>query len=152
MNAVPRPRFAVVLMLLGSLSVPWASAAVEGKKPDEPAASGQPEQSKTVIPATSAEIWTRIDAEVAALEQVVASGKLTDVHHHAFAVRDLVAALPERSKSLSADRLAKVQSNVKYVATLAQRLDSAGDANDKAATQAGVGQLKKVIAGIRANY
>lgn len=151
MKSVTHRHFSVALFLLGSLSVPLAASADGDEKHEAPAASSDKEQAATAIPATAAEIWTKIDAEVAALDKTVASGALDEVHHYAFAIRELVAALPERSKSLPADKLAKVQSNVKFVATLAQRLDAAGDANDKTATQSGIAQLKKVLAGIRAN-
>lgn len=143
---------AAVLCVLAGASLPAATFAHGAEKHEAPAKSGEEAQAPTAIPATAAEIWTRIDAEVAELDKAVAGGAFGEVHHHAFAVRDLVAALPGRSKSLPADKLAKVQANVKFVATVAQRLDAAGDASDKAAVQSGVAQLKKVLAGTRANY
>jgi len=145
-------QFGAALLLLGSLSIPLAAFAFGGEKPMASEAADEQEQVVTSIPATVAEIWTKIDAAVAALDQTMASGELDEVHHHAFDVRDLVAALPDHSKSLPSDQLAKVQGSVKFVATLAQRLDAAGDANDKEATQSNIAQLKKVLAGIRANY
>ena len=38
------------------------------------------------------------------------------------------------------------------MATLAQRLDATGDANDKAGTQANFAKLKKVLEEMRASY
>jgi hypothetical protein len=55
-------------------------------------------------------------------------------HEVAFALRDLVAAMPDQSAQLPPERFAKLQGNVKYVGTIAERLDAAGDANDQAAT------------------
>ena len=152
MKTITVRQFGATLFLLGSLSFPLAASAHGGEHHEaSEAASGQ-EQVTTVIPATAAEIWTEIDAAVADLDKTVASGALDEVHHYAFAIRDLVVALPEHSKSLPADKLAKVQGSVKFVATLAQRLDTAGDANDMEATQSGITQLKKVLADIRVNY
>jgi hypothetical protein len=77
---------------------------------------------------------------------------VSDLHHHAYAVRDLVAALPAHSASLPADKLAKVQSDSKFVATLAQRLDAAGDSNDKNAAESNFKKLNDILNLIRVNY
>lgn len=77
---------------------------------------------------------------------------LQELHHHAFAIRDLVAALPARSPSLPAGDLAKVKANVKFVATLAQRLDAAGDSNDKTESISNFNKLKVILASLRALY
>lgn len=105
---------------------------------------------------TSAEItmgiWQAIDAKSAALKKTIDAGKLEEVHHEAFAIRDLVAALPAHSTSLSADKLAKVRDGVKFVATLAARLDATGDAKDLAGTQQNYAKLMTVLASLRSNY
>lgn len=106
----------------------------------------------TPIPATSEAIWQSIDKETAGLAAVIQSGKLDEAHHHAFAIRDLVAALPTRSGNMPAEKLAQVEANSKFVTTLAARLDAAGDAQDKAATEANFRKLKDVLKTIRANY
>lgn len=82
----------------------------------------------------------------------IQAGKLDELHQHAFAIRDLVAALPARFASLPPDKLAKVKSEAKFVATLAQRLDTAGDANNKAAAESDFGKLRDVLKSIRTNY
>ena len=104
------------------------------------------------IPATVEGIWQAIDQKTVELDKVIQGGALDQVHHHAFAIRDLVAALPARSQSLPADKLAKVKGTVKFVATLAQRLDATGDAKDKAGVRSNFDKLKKVLEGMRANY
>lgn len=70
----------------------------------------------------------------------------------AFAIRDLVAALPERSSSLSPDEKTKVQGDVKFVATLAERLDASGDAKDAVDTRGNFDKLASVLADLRTNY
>lgn len=104
------------------------------------------------IPATSEAIWLSIDKETKLLDTLIQSGKFEEVHHHAFAIRDLVAALPARSGSLPADKLAQVKANVQFVATLAQRLDATGDAKDKAGTESNFKKLQGVLSMIRADY
>ena len=107
---------------------------------------------KIVIPATSDGIWKAIDAKSTELKATIDSGKLDNVHHEAFAIRDLVAALPSHSATLAAEKLDKVKSSVKFVATLAERLDATGDAKDVAGTKQNYAKLTSVLTAIRANY
>ena len=109
-------------------------------------------ETATTIPATSEAIWQSIDKKTEQLAAVIQAGKLDDVHHHAFAIRDLVAALPSRSGNMPTEKLTQIKTNVKFVATLADRLDTAGDAKDKVATEANFQKLKDVLKTIRANY
>ena len=104
------------------------------------------------LPATAENIWKAIDQKTAELAKTIHGDSLSDVHHLAYAVRDLVAALPARSIALPTDRQAKVKSSTKYVATLADRLDASGDANDKVSAQANYEKLLKVLTALRANY
>ena len=109
-------------------------------------------EAKIAIPATSDAIWQSIDKETEQLGMLIQSNKLEEVHHHAFAIRDLVAALPARSGALGADKLAAVKANGKFVAALAERLDATGDAKDKAGTESNFQKLKGVLKTIRSNY
>jgi hypothetical protein len=84
--------------------------------------------------------------------QALIAIKLSEVHHYAFAICDLVDALPEHSGQLSADKLDQVKANVKDVDTLAQRLDANGDANDKDGVKTNVTKLQKLLESIRLNY
>lgn len=127
-------------LITGSL-VFGASAAAAGKA-DE----------KVSIPATSEAIWQSIDKETEQLTTLIQIGKLEEVHHHAFAIRDLVAALPARSASLGPEKVAQVKANAKFVDTLAERLDATGDAKDKAGTESNFQKLKVLLKTIRANY
>ena len=111
-------------------------------------AGGTEAAPKSTSPEITVSIWQAIDAKSAALKKTIDAGKLDEVHHEAFAIRDLVAALPPHSTSLTADKLAKVRDGVKFVATLAARLDAAGDAKDMAGTQQNYAQLTKVLASL----
>ena len=109
-------------------------------------------EAATTIPATSEAIWQSIDKKTEQLAAVIQAAKFDDVHHHAFAIRDLVAALSSRSGNMPTEKQAQIKTNVKFVATLADRLDTAGDAKDKVATEANFQKLKDVLKTIRANY
>ncbi len=109
-------------------------------------------ETQVQIPATSEAIWRSIDKETELLNALIQAGKFEEVHHRAFAIRDLVAALPSRSGSLPPDRLAQVKANVQFVATLAKRLDATGDAKDKAGTESNFKKLQGVLGAIRADY
>ena len=122
-----------------------AAAPVAESTPEPAEASAE---IPLAIPDTADGIWTAIDQHVAELKATVASGDLKEVHHHAFAIRDLVAALPSHSPSAGAEADAKRQGEVKFVATLAERLDAAGDAGDRAAAQAETDKLLGVLTGI----
>lgn len=101
------------------------------------------------IPQSPAAIWQAIDKADQELTTVVKAGRLGEVHHHAFALRDLVAALPAQSKDLGAAQQKSLTANVKFIATLAQRLDTAGDANDRVAVEINVTKLKGVLTKMR---
>jgi hypothetical protein len=100
------------------------------------------------IPDTADGIWQAIDKHSGELKSAIDSGALTTVHHHAFAIRDLVAALPAHSPELPPEEQAKLQGEVKFVATLADRLDQTGDAGDKAGAQENFEKLSAVLNGI----
>lgn len=105
-------------------------------------------ESKTTIPATKDGIWKAVDQEMATLSQLIAAKKLATLHEHAYAVRDLVAGLPERVKLSPADQ-AKLASDEKFVAALASRLDQSGDSGDQAGAQSNYEKLKGVITNIQ---
>ena len=125
------------LLLAGTTVIPPAQAS---------------EAAPMQIPATSAAVWQGIDQQVAALSKAIQTGAFDEVHHRAFAIRDLVAALPARSGSLPAEKLAQVNANVKFVAALAQRLDATGDAKDKAGTESNFKKLQGILTAVRADY
>ena len=103
-------------------------------------------------PATAAEIWKGIDEHLLGLKSIIVSGKLGEAHLHAFAIRDLVRTLPEHSQGLSADALATVTADVKFVDALADRLDQAGDANDKEGVESNLTKLEDILNSMRSLY
>ena len=130
-----------------------ASPAAAGPSPEPvaapaPAAESEESSTPTSIPDTADAIWQAIDQKSAELKATIQGGSLENVHHQAFAIRDLVAALPSHSPTLPAEDQAKLQGEVKFVATLADRLDAAGDAGDRAGAQENYDKLVAVLNGI----
>lgn len=155
-------QFIASLAVIGMLGACTASktpdpasdaAALRAAKPADSPASNAPaaaeeEAAPTAVPATADGVWQAIDQQSADLKTTIQSGVLKEVHHKAFAIRDLVAALPAHASMLPAESQAKLQGEVKFVSTLADRLDAAGDANDKAGAQDNYDKLVAVLNGI----
>ena len=162
MQLTPLKTFGTALVLVGVLSgckgnqapeaASTAPAAVTGEAAVAPAPEPMPAakapEAATIIPDTADAIWQAIDTHSAELKATIASGSLGEVHHHAFANRDLVAALPSHSPTLGAEDQAKLEGEVKFVNTLADRLDESGDGADQAGSQSNYDQLVTVLAGI----
>lgn len=110
------------------------------------------EVSKVAIPSTIPEIWKGIEEHSASLNLALKENQLTSIHEHAFAIRDLVNALPAKSMDLSDEQKKTLQNNLNFVAQLATRLDKTGDANDKEGTQANWDKLEKILTQLRKLY
>ena len=127
-----------------------AAAAAEAAMPTPAApvadaAAPSEAEAPTAIPDSVDAIWSEIDKHQAELATVVASGNLAEAHHHAFAIRDLFAAVPAHAAAMSDEDKATMDKNIAFAATLAGRLDSAGDAGDRPGAQASFAQLAKVL-------
>jgi hypothetical protein len=95
------------------------------------------------IPDTVDGILKEIHTHHQELADTVKAKKLADVHHHAFAIRDLAKALPPKANP---DHKKMVENSVKKVSQLAEDLDKSGDAGDQAKTEA---NLKKMDAELK---
>ena len=127
--------------------------AADSEKPAAVAGAHEEGKEATVtIPDSAAGIWQAIDKEMDEMSKLIEAGTVETLHHHAFAIRDLFAALPEHSGSLASDKLDKVKSDTKFVATLASRLDEAGDGKDKAAAASNFKKLQNLLKTARENY
>jgi len=104
------------------------------------------------IPATVGGIWAEVKEHEEELGKIIEDKKLDKVHEAAFEIRGLVNALPDKSEDLPADNLAKVKSNARYVADIANRLDESGDAGDQAATETNFKKLQDFLKTIEAQY
>ncbi len=101
------------------------------------------------IPATVTAIWQAIDLQNTALDKAIRTGAFAEVDPRAFAIRDLVAALPSHAGHLSPDKLARIKTNIQFVAILAERLDATGDAKDKTGTESNFKKLQRILKTIR---
>ena len=100
-------------------------------------------EAKVKIPDTVDGILKEIHTHHQQLAETVKSKKLDDVHHHAFAIRDLAKALPAKAHP---DHKKMVENAVKKVSQIAEDLDKSGDAGDQAKTEA---NLKKMDAALK---
>jgi hypothetical protein len=120
--------FALSLLLWSFNAVPVLSADAKmeaGMKHDA-------QTEKLEIPKTLPAIWSAVLGHQKDLHDVLAAKKLADVHHHAFAIRDLVAAMPVKSTMLAAEKKTALKKSASRVSSLAKLLDEAGDAGDSA--------------------
>ena len=108
-----------------------------------------PEKGKVKIPDTVDGIFKEIHKHHGELAAVVKNKKLADVHHHAFAIRDLAKALPAKAP---ADKKKQVDGTVKNISKLAEDLDESGDANDQAKTEANLKKLDGVLKVLNAQF
>jgi hypothetical protein len=99
---------------------------------------------KVKVPDSLDGIWAEIHKHHHELADTVKAQKLAEVHHHAFAIRDLAKALPSKVPS---EHRKHAEGMVKKVSQLAADLDKSGDANDQASTEA---NLKKLDAQLKA--
>ncbi len=132
----------ILLALAASLPVvPAISAAEEHEH----------EGGKAKIPDTLAGVWGEVKEHEEELGKTIAAKKLDGVHEIAFEIRDMVNALPDKSK-LDADKTAKLKANAKFVTALATRLDESGDAKDQAGTEANFKKLQGILKTIESLY
>ena len=99
---------------------------------------------KVKVPDTVEGVWKEIHKHHTELADTVKAKKLADVHHHAFAIRDLAKALPAKAHP---DHKKMVENAVKRVSQIAEDLDKSGDAGDQAKTE---GNLKRMDAALKA--
>ena len=143
-------------MLALALSL-WILNAVPGFAADKPAEDkdqGKTEEQaeKTKIPKALSAVWTAVTDHQKELHGVLAANKLDDVHHHAFAVRDLVAAMPAKSNSLPAEKKTELTKSSSRIASLAKLLDEAGDGGDSAQVATLVTKLDGELKAIESLY
>ena len=99
-------------------------------------------ETKVKIPDTTEGIFKAIHEEHMELAETVEKKKLADVHHHAFAIRDLAKALPAKADKA---KKAQVEGAVKNISKLADDLDKAGDDGKQAETEALLKKLDGVL-------
>jgi hypothetical protein len=92
----------------------------------------------TKIPATVEEIWKEIKKQQVKLTSVVAKKDLGEAHDHAFAIRDLVKALPAK---VAAEFKTKAEAGAKEITKIAADIDKSSAAKAQKATEANVKKM-----------
>src|SRR5438876_7591548 len=130
----------LLAMALSAAIGVWSNnAAVLAQEHKEHEEGGE----KVKIPETVDGILQEIHKHHQELADTVKAKKLAEVHHHAFAIRDLAKALPAKAHP---DHKKMVENAVKRVSQLAEDLDKSGDAGDQTKTEA---NLKKMDAALK---
>lgn len=99
------------------------------------------------IPATVAGIWQEIHKQQARLVTTVAKKDLGEAHDHAFAIRDLVKALPAK---VAPEHQAAAEAGSKEITKLAAAIDKSGAARAQKTTEAGVKQMGEAVLALEA--
>ncbi|MCH7903558.1 MAG: hypothetical protein IH944_03215 [Armatimonadetes bacterium] len=97
-------------------------------------------------------VWAEVMTLKTELDGIIASKELLDVHKAAFAIRDLVKMLPDKSHDLSGDAKADLAKGVGSVVSLAAELDEAGDDEKQDETEALNKRLQTVLDAIAEIY
>lgn len=150
-----RTQRTIIIQALTAVLLLWSFNAGPALSADKPApGEGKYEMKaeKLVIPETLPMLWSAVGGHQKELHEVLAAKKLAEVHHHAFAVRDLVAAMPGKSTMLAADKKTALIKSVSRVASLAKLLDEAGDTGDSAKVATLTVKLDTELKSIEALY
>ena len=120
-------------------------SAPAGESAEEHGESGE-----KITPASTVDgIWGQITQEQNKLSAAIENGQLKDVHHVAFAIRDLVVALADKAGAASPALAPKLKGMVDQVKASADKLDELGDAGNLSGTQAEFDRLKNVLSAIK---
>ena len=101
----------------------------------------------TKIPATVEEIWQAIHKQQGKLVSVVDKKDLGEAHDHAFAIRDLVKALPAK---VAAELKTQAEEGAKEIAKLAADIDKSGAAGAQKATEINVKKMGEAVIALQA--
>jgi|SRR5882672_351014 len=97
---------------------------------------------KVKVPDTLNGIWHEIHKHPHELADTVKAQKLAEVHHHAFAIRDLAKGLPSKVPTAHKKH---IENLVKKVSQIAEDLDKSGDAGDQAKTESNLKKLDATL-------
>jgi len=99
-------------------------------------------ETKVQIPDTVDGIWKEIKMHHQELADVIKAKELSKVHEHAFAIRDLVKALPAKTNP---EHKKPIELMVKKISQIATDLDKYGDAGDQAKTEANLTKMDDAL-------
>jgi hypothetical protein len=134
-----------VSALIAATANPLLAQDGKDKPPGKTAEGGHSHFTK--IPATVPEIWAEIHKQQVKLAATVEKKDLGEAHDHAFAIRDLVKALPEK---IAAENKAKAEAGAKEIAKIASDIDKTAAGRAQKATEANVKKLSAAITALEA--
>lgn len=126
-------------------------AAIAGVSPGKPTWAHEPAGAKGAAAKDTAAfkdagaVWQKVAEEGVRLDKLIKAKKLEEVHESAFEVRDLVRQLPDKSKSLPADKQKQLAGHVKHVDQIAVLLDKYGDSKQQTKVEAEQKELIKAL-------
>jgi hypothetical protein len=123
---------------------PTQAQEAKDKQPAQEGSSGHSHFTK--IPVTVEDIWKKIHEQQGKLTSVVAQKDLGEAHDHAFAIRDLVKALPAK---VAAELKTKAEEGSKEITKLAADIDKSSAAKAQKATEANVKKMDEAIAKLK---
>jgi len=127
-------------------AAPAASSQAEPSLAAPDAAHETEEGGATMTPAaTVAGIWIQIGDQQNKLSAAIENGQLNDVHHLAFGIRDLVAAVVGKVNEASPSGATHLNGMVEEVKASAAKLDELGDAGNLSGTKAEYATFVKLL-------
>ncbi len=106
-------------------------------------------EGKMEVPDSAEAIMAEVDEHLELLDNVVADGKLDQVHEIAFMVRDMLVGLPGKLDALPTDVSASLETALGKIRQQAELLDKYGDAGNAAQTKTVLTKFKSEIEGIK---
>jgi hypothetical protein len=132
--------------LIAATAMPLLAQEGKDAKPAAPV-GGSGHSHFTKIPPPVPEIWAEIHNQQAKLVRTVEKKDLGEAHDHAFAIRDLVKALPEK---IAAENKSKAEEGAKEIAKLAADIDKSAAAKAQKATEAKVKEMGAAVTALEA--
>jgi len=136
---------AVMMLPLGSILSPGVFAKEHGGEQEHGGADHHAKSEKITAPKTLPGIWQEVREKQMELNTLIQREKLAQVHPVAFAIRDLVKEMPEKSTRLSSVKAKKLQSSISRIENIAALLDQYGDAGNKPKTLKQSKRLGKML-------
>jgi hypothetical protein len=121
---------------------PASALAQDAKEKPAENAGGSGHSHFTKIPEKVEDVWKEIYKHKKMLGEVVEKKDLGEAHDHAFAIRDLVKALPGK---VQADAKSKAEEASKEITKIAAAIDKSGAARAKKATEDNVKKMNDAI-------
>jgi hypothetical protein len=126
------------------IALSTTSLLAQEKKETKPAQNegGSGHSHFTKIPEKVEDIWKEINKQKKLLAKVVEEKDLGEAHDHAFAIRDLVKALP---KKVDAESKSHAEEASKTITKLAADIDKSGAARAQKATEDNVKKMDAAV-------